>query len=66
MNLTSKIKKGDANDFSNFMTAVIDQRAFDKITGYIERARENPNCEIITGGNYDDSDKKTTYNLIDF
>ena len=51
----SKIKMGDANDFSNFMTAVIDQRAFDKITGYIERARENPNCEIITGGNYDDS-----------
>ena len=46
---------GDANNFSNFMTAVIDQRAFDKITGYIERARENPNCEIITGGNYDDS-----------
>ena len=51
----SKIKMGDANDFSNFMTAVIDQRAFDKITGYIERARENPNCEIITGGNYDDT-----------
>ncbi|CAI8234328.1 MAG: 1-pyrroline-5-carboxylate dehydrogenase 1 [Methanobacteriota archaeon] len=51
----SKIKMGDANNFSNFMTAVIDQRAFDKITGYIERARENPNCDIITGGNYDDS-----------
>ena len=50
----SKIKMGDASDFSNFMTAVIDQRAFDKITGYIERAKENPNCEIITGGNYDD------------
>ncbi len=51
----SKIKMGDANDFSNFMTAVIDQRAFDKITGYIERAKDNPHCEIITGGNYDDS-----------
>jgi len=51
----SKIKMGDANDFSNFMTAVIDQRAFDKITGYIDRAKDNPHCEIITGGNYDDS-----------
>ena len=34
-----KIRMGDARDFSNFMTAVIDQRAFDKITGYIERSR---------------------------
>ena len=30
-----KIKMGDARDFTNFMTAVIDQRSFDKITGYI-------------------------------
>jgi len=51
----SKIKMGDASDFSNFMTAVIDQKAFDKITGYIDRAKENSNCEIITGGSYDDS-----------
>ena len=51
----SKIKIGDAKDFSNFMTAVIDQRAFKKIKGYIERARDNPNCEIIIGGNCDDS-----------
>ena len=51
----SKIKIGDAKDFSNFMTAVIDQRAFNKIKGYIERARDNPNCEIIIGGNCDDS-----------
>ena len=32
------------------MTAVIDQKAFDKITGYIERARGNENCEIVVGG----------------
>jgi 1-pyrroline-5-carboxylate dehydrogenase len=50
-----KIKMGDACDFSNFMTAVIDQRSFDKITGYIERAKNNPHCEIAVGGNYDDS-----------
>ena len=45
-----KIKMGDCNDFTNFMTSVIDKRAFDKITGYIERAKSNGDCEIITGG----------------
>ena len=45
-----KIKMGDCNDFTNFMTSVIDKRAFDKITGYIERAKGNDDCNIITGG----------------
>ena len=49
-----KIKMGDASDFSNFMTAVIDDRAFNKINGYIARAKQNPDCKIITGGNSDD------------
>jgi len=47
-----KIKMGDALDFSNFMTAVIDERSFNKITGYIDRAKESKNCEIIVGGEY--------------
>ncbi|MGY8691385.1 MAG: L-glutamate gamma-semialdehyde dehydrogenase [Candidatus Poseidoniales archaeon] len=47
-----KIKMGDALDFSNFMTAVIDERSFTKITGYIDRAKESKNCEIIVGGEY--------------
>ena len=51
----SKIKMGDARDFTNFMTAVIDQRAFDKITGYISRARDRDSCEIIVGGGSDGS-----------
>ncbi|MEC8216647.1 MAG: L-glutamate gamma-semialdehyde dehydrogenase [Candidatus Thermoplasmatota archaeon] len=49
-----KIKMGDASDFSNFMNAVIDDRAFHKINGYIDRARDDMDCEIITGGNSDD------------
>ncbi len=49
-----KIKMGDASDFSNFMTAVIDDRAFHKINGYIDRARDDTDCKIITGGNSDD------------
>ena len=51
----SKIKMGDARDFTNFMTAVIDQRAFDKISGYIDRAKSRDTCSVICGGGYDDS-----------
>ena len=50
-----KIKIGDCSDFTNFMTAVIDKRAFDKITGYIERAKTRDTCEILVGGGSDDS-----------
>ena len=50
-----KITMGDARDFTNFMTAVIDQRAFDKITGYIERAKLSDDCEVVVGGGSDGS-----------
>ena len=48
-------KMGGTEDFSNFVNAVIDQRAFESITGYIEKARKNPMNEIIAGGKYDKS-----------
>ena len=51
----NNITVGDVSDFSNYLGAVIDKRAFDSITGYIDRAAANPNCDIITGGTYDDS-----------
>ena len=51
-----KITMGDARDFTNFMTAVIDQRSFDKITGYIARATDDPDCRILCGGGSDDSE----------
>ena len=47
------IKMGVVEDFTNFMNAVIDETAFDKITGYIERAKKSPACEIIAGGGFD-------------
>ena len=50
-----KIKMGDPEDFTNFMTAVIDKPAFKSITGYIDFAKKSKEAEIITGGNYDDS-----------
>ena len=52
---TDGITMGDVRDFRNFMGAVIDKSAFDKITGYIDRARESPDSEVIAGGSYDGS-----------
>ncbi|MGE0587451.1 MAG: L-glutamate gamma-semialdehyde dehydrogenase [Cyclobacteriaceae bacterium] len=49
------MKMGPTEDFTNFINAVIDEKAFDKITGYIEQARKNPQNEIIAGGKYDKS-----------
>lgn len=48
-------KIGGTEDFSNFINAVIDEKAFDKITKYIDRAKESPDAEIIIGGEYDKS-----------
>jgi 1-pyrroline-5-carboxylate dehydrogenase len=47
------IKMGDPQDFRNFMNAVIDKRAFDKIGEYIEHARKN--AKIVAGGKVDGS-----------
>jgi 1-pyrroline-5-carboxylate dehydrogenase len=46
---------GDPEDFTNFITAVIDKTAFETITGYIEFARISEEAEIVTGGKYDDT-----------
>jgi 1-pyrroline-5-carboxylate dehydrogenase len=42
------IKMGDPRDFRNFMSAVIDKRAFDKISGYVDDAKAN--ARIVHGG----------------
>ncbi len=47
------IKIGDIQDFRNFMGAVIDKRAFDRISEYVDHARKN--AKIIAGGKTDDS-----------
>lgn len=49
------INMGDPRDFSNLMTAVIHQASFDKCVDYIEHAKNDASCEVIVGGNYDDS-----------
>lgn len=46
------MKIGPTEDFSNFINAVIDERAFDKIANYIETAKKD-GVDIIAGGGYD-------------
>ncbi len=49
------MKMGSPEDTSNFITAVIDKGAFDKISGYIDQVKKANDAEIICGGHYDDS-----------
>ena len=49
------IKTGGTEDLSNFFNAVIDEKAFDKIADYIEKAKANDMNEIVAGGGYDKS-----------
>ncbi|MDX9757786.1 MAG: L-glutamate gamma-semialdehyde dehydrogenase [Bacteroidota bacterium] len=51
----AKIKMGDPENFTNFMSAVIDKAAFTTITSYIDHAKNAADAEIITGGTYDAS-----------
>ena len=52
---TKTIKMGSPIDFNNFMTAVIHENAFDRISNYIDFAKSSDDCEILHGGNYDKS-----------
>ena len=45
------MKMGTVEDFTNFINAVIDERSFDKISKYIDDAKNNPDIKIIAGGN---------------
>jgi len=46
-------KMGSSGDTNNFITAVIDEKAFDKIAGYIDYIKESDDAEILIGGGYD-------------
>ena len=53
--MISRIRMGDVADFSNFMGAVIDDRAYARLSGAIEQARGSGQAEILAGGGCDDS-----------
>ncbi len=49
------LKMGTVEDFSNFVNAVIDERAFDKIAAYIDGEKGKAGREIVAGGGHDKS-----------
>jgi len=51
----SEIKVGSVTDFTNFVNAVIEESAFDRIMGYINNSKKSNECEIVFGGNGDKS-----------
>jgi 1-pyrroline-5-carboxylate dehydrogenase len=52
------MKMGGTEDFTNFINAVIDEKSFDKLAGYIMNAKKDKNAEIVAGGK---CDKKKGY-----
>jgi 1-pyrroline-5-carboxylate dehydrogenase len=55
LQMISKATIGDVTDFKNPINAVIDETAFDRIMGYLARAKSSDEVEIIAGGNGDKS-----------
>ena len=53
--MVATITVGTPEEFSNFMTAVIDKNSFEKSKGYIDRAKASSEEEVVIGGTYDDS-----------
>jgi len=53
---TDALPMGDVTDFTNFMGAVIDRRAFDRLSGVLDRARSDAQLEVLAGGTADDSE----------
>ena len=51
----NSFKIGGPEDPSNFINAVIDEKAFDRIAEYIDYVKEQNDAEIIVGGGYDKS-----------
>lgn len=49
------MKIGTVEDFSNFVNAVIDEKAYDNITKYISKAKKDKKAKILVGGNYSKS-----------
>lgn len=51
----NSFKMGPVDDFSCFINAVIDEKSFNKLAGFIDRAKSDSDVEIICGGKYDKS-----------
>ncbi len=49
------LKMGDPRDLSNFLAAVIDEKAFDKHANYLQLAKSSDECTVLVGGGCDES-----------
>jgi 1-pyrroline-5-carboxylate dehydrogenase len=52
---TASIKVGPVTDFTNFMGAVIDEKAWTRLDGVIQAARKDPKVKVLVGGECDRS-----------
>ena len=53
--MVQSFKMGSPLDYSHFINAVIDEKSFDKIVGYIDKGKSDKTVSLIAGGNYDKS-----------
>ena len=53
---TDSLSYGDVSDLSNFGGAVIDDRAFTRLSAVIDRVTGDADCTVIAGGTYDDAE----------
>lgn len=51
----ANMKMGPTEDFTNFINAVIDEKSFDKLVSFIERAKNDEKASVLFGGNADKS-----------
>src|SRR5437899_198383 len=56
LEMLAEVNVGDPADFRNFMGAVIDRKAFDKITAYVDAAKQAPGVKLVFGGGARDAD----------
>jgi 1-pyrroline-5-carboxylate dehydrogenase len=56
LGMLAEIRVGDPADFRNFMGAVIDRKAFEKIQSYIEGAKADAQATLLFGGGCSDAD----------
>jgi 1-pyrroline-5-carboxylate dehydrogenase len=54
LDLLASVRMGDVRDFSNFMGAVIDAKAYARISRYLDAARDDAACTVLAGGQADD------------
>ncbi|MCU0665102.1 MAG: L-glutamate gamma-semialdehyde dehydrogenase [Myxococcota bacterium] len=48
--MLGEVKVGAPDDFDNFVNAVIDERSFDNLMGYIAKAKDSKDVEVVFGG----------------